>query len=614
MARLGRGYPAPVTARRGPDPAADVVVTPDTVTAVAALPTPTVLAAATVTPTTVAAVAALPIPAILAAATATPAVVAVVAALPTPSVLAASVVTPLAVAVIAALPTPTAIGATAVNPSVIVTVVALPTPSILAAATVTPAVIVTLAALPTPTIPAPGDATAADPFIWIIRQGRQAHFDPRGFYWGETLFPDRSLLTGTVVNPARVDVTVALPTPALLFGWVATPAVIPVVVVLPSLVVNPAAGFEIPYLLGQGGIVTVSPATVITATSTFTVQLSTTLNLQTIFGGSSQTGRYPYITATEKTSIIATSSPSNFGTIAAALDGNLVNDGQFTMSTNQAVGQYMQFEFPQAERFVRIAQVCTQGTAYTTDYPRNWIIRGSNNGTTWTELAVGAASAAGVINTDIPFPGFYKYWRIELTSAAGFWWRVNEVMFYHNLSGAETSGLPLTLIGADRLETRSTGTGTFGAELFVSSTVNLAVMFAGTSTFFAWLNYPTANPRTYSSYLYHYVNVGVGFNPTDTYPGAVSQSFPDGHTRNDFHEYLYVYLNVGVGFNPTDIYPGAVAQTFPDGHTRNDFHEYLYLYLNVVLGIEAHGQLTILPGFTRGPTLPTGKPPRMEPA
>ena len=181
------------------------------------------------------------------------------------------------------------------------------------------------------------------------------------------------------------------------------------------------------------------------------------------------------------------------------------------------------------------------------------------------------------------------------------------------IAGLSTVTGNLSRSGGDVLAGVSNGTSTVTGELYVNAIRELAGTINGSSTVEGsiWTALVGFDPRN-QSYLYLFVNVGVGFDPTDTYPGG-TQTFPDGHTRDDFSRYLYLLLNVGVGFDPTDDVssrPDFFSQTFPYGHTAFDFHEYLYLYLNVVRGFNQQGQLIIRPGYTRGPILPGAKPPK----
>lgn len=189
-------------------------------------------------------------------------------------------------------------------------------------------------------------------------------------------------------------------------------------------------------------------------------------------------------------------------------------------------------------------------------------------------------------------------------------------------SGVATITGVLTVTGSQKLAGSSNGKGSLRGEIFVNGIRNLAGTSNGVGTIYIsntrLIGGLDIDPRAFS-YLYLAVNVGVAFNPTDNasaLPGFVSQSYPDGHTRDSFWEYLYLYLSIGVGFNPTDdisTRPDFVSQTFPDGHTRNDFWEYLYIYLNIVRGFIQQGQLVIRPGFTRGPILPGASPPKQVP-
>lgn len=129
---------------------------------------------------------------------------------------------------------------------------------------------------------------------------------------------------------------------------------------------------------------------------------------------------------------------------------------------------------------------------------------------------------------------------------------------------------------------------------------------------------PGADPDTWyavpqlSQALYLYMNVGVGFEPTDTYSGTpVTQTFPDGHVR-DFDRVLYLYHNVGVGFDPTDDASGDtgfVSQIFPDGHVRQ-FDRVLYDYLCVIEDQDDRWWVTIGPTPETVPPNQKAKPPK----
>ena len=147
--------------------------------------------------------------------------------------------------------------------------------------------------------------------------------------------------------------------------------------------------------------------------------------------------------------------------------------------------------------------------------------------------------------------------------------------------------------------------------------IELAGIINGTST----LSEPTLNAAEQKPrYLYLYVNVGVGFDDYDTYavptPTAdfASQTFPDGNQNPSLlSQYLYQYLNIGVGFDDYDDIsdrPGWVSQTFPDGHNRDDWARFLYHYLNVIKWREAFGKLAILPSDVgRDTFVPHPSPP-----
>jgi hypothetical protein len=130
-----------------------VTVSPSTIAAVASVPMPSVIAneGADATPSTIAAVAALPAPSTQAAATATPATVAAVAALPSTSVQADANATPATVAALAAVPTPAIDvggGAATATPSTVAALAAVPTPSAQAQATPTPSTVAAVSSIP----------------------------------------------------------------------------------------------------------------------------------------------------------------------------------------------------------------------------------------------------------------------------------------------------------------------------------------------------------------------------------------------------------------------------------------------------------------------------------
>lgn len=147
-----------------------------------------------------------------------------------------------------------------------------------------------------------------------------------------------------------------------------------------------------------------------------------------------------YTLYASKGSITATAS-HNAGALSNALDAKY-DSLQYSSNASQSDGMYVSFDMGTAVTLKGISQVCTAGDHYSTDYPRAWEILASTTGSFTGEqgtLALGSASAAGVINT-LFSPAEYRYWRIELTTAAGNYWRVNEFDFFINLELA-VSGL-----------------------------------------------------------------------------------------------------------------------------------------------------------------------------
>jgi hypothetical protein len=196
-----------------------------------------------------------------------------------------------------------------------------------------------------------------------------------------------------------------------------------------------------------------------------------------------------------------------------------------------------------------------------------------------TGTSQAASETSGALNVFVPPP-------VSVTGAAEAVARINSFLFVGEVDG---DGDPI-----QELAGTSNGSSTVVATGLL--TVN------------------TPDPKTHDRFLYLLLNVGVGFDPTDeVYSGVgtlVTHNSPDGNVR-DFDRFLYQLTNVGVGFDPTDTVPGAVSQTFPDGHTRDDFARYLYQYVAVIKARgPQHDRLIVEPGVRDSqPPIPRAKPP-----
>ncbi|NJR42009.1 MAG: discoidin domain-containing protein [Akkermansiaceae bacterium] len=90
----------------------------------------------------------------------------------------------------------------------------------------------------------------------------------------------------------------------------------------------------------------------------------------------------------------------------------------------QIPGQTFTINMGQRRLFQRLV---IDSTANPNDFPRGYIVRGSDNGTTYTNIASGAGDGA-VTNIFLPAPVTYQYVQIEQTgSSAASWWSIHEL-------------------------------------------------------------------------------------------------------------------------------------------------------------------------------------------
>jgi hypothetical protein len=165
----------------------------------------------------------------------------------------------------------------------------------------------------------------------------------------------------------------------------------------------------------------------------------------------------------------------------------------------------------------------------------------------------------------------------------------------------------------------SSGSTTVSGEIFNTGDVDLSGSSQGSTRVSAWKF--NASPRSTTVALYLYVNIGIGFDPTDTYTGPgnlVDQVFPDGDV-DLFPRTLYWTINLGVGFDPTDdvltrgepyeTIGDYISQVFPDGNVI-DFTRALYQYLNVIALDKPDGWVTVGPTPETIPPRWKAKPPK----
>jgi hypothetical protein len=218
-----------------------------TVTALASIPTPTIIATSggtTVTPATVAAVASIPAPTILtpdvvvpavrvlaitavatptisATAIGTPSTVAGVVTVPTPTVQGTSKATPTVVAGTTTVPVPTVIPDTRPTPATVAGTASVPAPTVGGTAIVTPPTVAATATVPTPAVIVGGNATVAAVTVTGVATVGTPTISAAGrptpnTVAGVVTVPSVVVIGGAVTIPGTVVVLAAIPTPLVL--------------------------------------------------------------------------------------------------------------------------------------------------------------------------------------------------------------------------------------------------------------------------------------------------------------------------------------------------------------------------------------------------------------
>lgn len=127
-----------------------------------------------------------------------------------------------------------------------------------------------------------------------------------------------------------------------------------------------------------------------------------------------------------------------------AIDGS--DSTRWATRTAQIPAMVFEINFTRTESFKAIRLDATDNPD---DYPRGYIVSGSNDGISFTTLAGGAGSQAAV---DIVLPELvsYQYLRIEQTGTSGFnWWSIGEINLYNpdDVSPPLTNLIPLDRSG-----------------------------------------------------------------------------------------------------------------------------------------------------------------------
>ncbi|GEM_PF-1181883 len=108
-----------------------------------------------------------------------------------------------------------------------------------------------------------------------------------------------------------------------------------------------------------------------------------------------------------------------------AIDGNL--NSRWTTNVAQSSGLDFIIDFSQQEPFNRIL---LESPNSSDDYPRGYIVRGSNDGSNYTDIISGSGSGA-TLDINLANIETYRYLQIELTASTNFnWWSIEEINVY----------------------------------------------------------------------------------------------------------------------------------------------------------------------------------------
>ncbi len=117
---------------------------------------------------------------------------------------------------------------------------------------------------------------------------------------------------------------------------------------------------------------------------------------------------------------------NNTGELAKAIDG--VSGTRWATQQFQIPGQTFRVDFGQRQLLQRIVLETANNPE---DFPRGYIVRGSDDGITKTVLATGAGSGP-TTNILLPLPVTYRFVEIEQTgSSPNRWWSIHEINVFH---------------------------------------------------------------------------------------------------------------------------------------------------------------------------------------
>jgi uncharacterized repeat protein (TIGR02543 family) len=132
----------------------------------------------------------------------------------------------------------------------------------------------------------------------------------------------------------------------------------------------------------------------------------------------------PAVLSLPRTGWVASASSSGGGSAANAIDGN--GGTRWSPGFNQANGQYFQVDMGSTNTF---SQIVLDASGSSTDYPRGYLVKVSNDGSNWGS-AVATGSGSSAVTTINFAPQTARYIRVSETGSASYWWSIYEFNVY----------------------------------------------------------------------------------------------------------------------------------------------------------------------------------------
>lgn len=116
------------------------------------------------------------------------------------------------------------------------------------------------------------------------------------------------------------------------------------------------------------------------------------------------------------------------GTPALAIDGD--DSSRWSTNASQTGAEWISIDLSAVTRFNRVSFNHTNFAAG--DYPRNFYVEVSSNGSSWTTIYTGTGSSSSKVTTASFTPTTARYVRINQTGTAGDYWSVGELNVFND--------------------------------------------------------------------------------------------------------------------------------------------------------------------------------------